>query len=583
MSGEEAEASGEAEAIEVMKKLSKRERRKEKRQERKAWRGDYKQYYGEAPPYDLEGYKTLGHRQLIGEIIVYTLFLAFFGWGAYNLYYLGGVVRGYIDTSNVIEWSISNIGAYQYLIEEYYWQVILLIIGIYLVSFTVSYLVVRFFADMAWFFMYGSLVIQITLSAILYWKINDWEYSWIFIAITIPNILMLTFWHKKFKKAIKFLKLSCFAVWKEKKLLLPQLTQTIWIFFFSLFYTVVSMGYVLEVTPIQDWNLSFNDQQYTITRGWIYFAYTCLFVILCYIVYFVSNGMKQQMIHYWYRGDKIRFRRSYRIMRYRWWGVLGFAASTTIIHMLQYIKKAIKGEFAPKSLKDALKMADTMKPEDIQMLTKKKATIFERIWMGLNYFTLHAIVLENKRFVPGIWRSFRMVYRNTADLYIKKSHVNLIFRFMKIMMTITSGLVGGFMGGVAFYYLFGYDTLYWDVENWQWGVAFFLPIFLYVGGGVSTIILNDLNTSYKTIMYIHSVDELNNKKGYTRYELKNPLSNKEMQAMQEREQKKVETQKQKELDKLKKKEEKKQKRRNKRKKRKSKSEEPVITEDPTIE
>ena len=67
--------------------------------------------------------------------------------------------------------------------------------------------------------------------------------------------------------------------------------------------------------------------------------------------------------------------------------------------------------------------------------------------------------------------------------------------------------------------------------------------------------------------------ELNHKKGYTRYELKNPLSNKEMQTMQEHEQKKVEAQKQKEADKLQKKENKTLKKRARRQKHKAKKNE----------
>jgi hypothetical protein len=135
---------------------------------------------------------------------------------------------------------------------------------------------------------------------------------------------------------------------------------------------------------------------------------------------------------------------------------------------------------------------------------------YEKMFMALNYFTMPAIVIENKLYHEALWRSFVMIKNNIVDLFIKGAHVNVIFKVIQYTMVVSIGLMGALLGG-----LFAW---YFDL-NVYYGVALAIPLFIIVGGSTCVLILNDLNTAYITIMYIHTVDDINGMKGYTRYEL----------------------------------------------------------------
>ena len=78
---------------------------------------------------------------------------------------------------------------------------------------------------------------------------------------------------------------------------------------------------------------------------------------------------------------------------------------------------------------------------------------------------------------------------------------------------VINGLVGALAGyGIARYFDVSGYTRYAVV-----GIT--IMAFLWVAGGTSTLIVNDLNNSYIAILFIHTVDELNKKEHYTLNEL----------------------------------------------------------------
>ncbi|MHA1647223.1 MAG: hypothetical protein ACTSVL_06595 [Promethearchaeota archaeon] len=476
----------------------------------------YSDYYGpmiedekgnKAGKFFFKEYNSLGRHHFFGEFMLVLIFGIYFAFGGYNLYYIGGVVRdAYADSG------LSFDDYSQFLKFGLYAG--LIILAIWIISLAVSYYMVKLFGKIAPILMFTLVFLEIGLLILLYLNV-DWEYNWIFVILVVPNILMLTVWYKKFENAIHIIRMSTLAVSKQREILTPQITQTLWILFLSFFHIITSIDTFFDITPITGATFELNEKTFEITKGTIFFTYTCLFVFCIFVIYFVSQGMKMLMVHNWYRGgESMGFWKAYRVIRFRWWGIIGYAFSSAIIHMLQSLRKMIKGEFGPKNIQECFTQTGEIIPTQVNALKTKKGTPwYERIWMSLNFYSLPCIVIENKLYHQALVRSLYLSIRDIPSRYIKKSKVDVLFYFIKYALVIINGIIGTLIG-YGFSKLFGLSgtTLYTMT-----GIA--IIVFLWVGGGTSTLIVNDLNNSYVTILFIHTIDELNKKEHYTLNEL----------------------------------------------------------------
>ena len=134
--------------------------------------------------------------------------------------------------------------------------------------------------------------------------------------------------------------------------------------------------------------------------------------------------------------------------------------------------------------------------------------------MGLNYFTLPAIAIEDKNFAPALWRSLKMVAKSIPDIYIKKAHVNKLFRVMQWASLFLIGILGALAGGI-----FGKFVLNYSGARLYAVVGISISLFEWIGGMTAVLVLNDLNLAYITVMYIYTIDEENEMEGYNRFEL----------------------------------------------------------------
>ncbi len=453
-------------------------------------------------------YEKLGRPHVIGEIILGLLLIVYFAYGGYNLYYAGGVVR---DLYSGFDASVYT--AY----ISYLWYGLLILALIYVFTLVVSYIVVRLFHEIVAYLMFLLVIIQIALLVVLYYYIDiaDWDYNWVFLVAAIPNVLVLTLWYPKFKTAIYAIRMSTLTVAKQREILLPQITQTIWIVFLGFFHLTTSFSTFFEAAPFTGVVVEFSSRTLEITDGWIYFGYSCLFVFLVYVIYMTSQSMKMLMIHNFYRGGKsMGFRHAYRVMRRRWWGIVGYAFTSTIIHMLQSFAKMLKKATGPQNIKEVFSATGDIIPGQVNALKKKKGTPwYERVWMGLNIYTLPAITIENRTYFGASLRSLFLIIRDIPSLYIKAAHTNALFWFIKYSIIVINGMLGFVIG----YFFADYFEMTTTVTYIIAGGA--VPVFIWVAGGTSTLIVNDLNNAYITIMFIHTIDELNKKKHYTLGEL----------------------------------------------------------------
>jgi hypothetical protein len=499
---------------------------KTKKQKRKKF--DYATFYQENKKFDLETYEKSGKPRIFIEIILVTLFVVYFAYGALMLYWAGGPIREWYNNTaseeilNMIDVAVD--AGMEYSVES-----ILIFVGVYIITLWVSYVVVKFFSKLAAWFLYGSFVIQIGIFLVLFFNFES-SYKYLFLVPVVIQLLILIFWRKKLQRAVEYVKIGGLAIWKERHLLIPQFIQTIWIFLLSFFHVIVTF------TTFMDYNEydSINIGPVEITDGWIYAGYSLLFVFLILIVMYTTLGMKQLMIHHWFRGEHLSYSLSYKMIRRRWRAMMGYALFSSIIHSIQFIYKLFKGEIKVTNIKDAFNVTQELTPVNPMSLDaeegkktqlkigatgklkkeKKRLALHERIWMGLNYFTLPAIALENKLFAPALWRSLKMVAKSIPDLYIKKAHVNKLFRVMQWISVFLNGVLGSMAGGLVGKYIFGYSGVQLYAT-----VAVGFTLFEWIGGMTSVLVLNDLNMAYITLMYIYTIDDENKKEGYNRFEL----------------------------------------------------------------
>ncbi|MCP4761096.1 MAG: CTL/SLC44 family protein [archaeon] len=482
---------------------------------------EYEKFYLEKSRFDLENYEKAGNHHFITEIIMVILMVVFFGYGIYHLYFLGGVIRDY---ATEVSSNDTVLIIFDY-VKDYALMVVLMIILIYVVTLWVSYIIVKFFSNLAAIFIYGSVIAQIVIYGLLYYNFNDWQYRWLFLIPLGIQLFILVVWRKKLQLAIQYVKFSGSVVWEERGLIIPQILQTLGILILAIFHITVTASTFMHLSGDD----SITIGTITLKPSFVYGAYTLLYVFLVYVVLYATLGQKIVMVHHWYRGGNLTYAKTLEIMRRRWRAIVMYSITSSIIHLLQFFSKLMKGEINPTNIKEAAKVTQEVTPVNPMSLDaeqgkgrgkdekgkRRRIPLHERIWMGLNFFTLPAIAIEDKAFAPALWRSLGMVKSNIVDIYIKHSNVNKLFRVMQWVSIFLDGILGALFGGLYGRYIIQTSN---PIHLAVWvGTGF--SLFLWIGGSTSALVLNDLNLAYITMMYIHTMDEKNGKEGYTRYEL----------------------------------------------------------------
>ncbi|MBN2155931.1 MAG: hypothetical protein JW776_07805 [Candidatus Lokiarchaeota archaeon] len=509
---------------------------------------NYKQFYLEDGTFDLKSYRYAGHGffDVLGEIILILVFGGYYAWGVVRLVdFIKYIQTQYEAISGLIPQGVAD------LVLGNAWQVAVAFIAVYILTLGVNYLIVRFFSKWAAWFMYGTAILQMIMFGLIFYYLSPsnfpdypWWLRWIFLVPLVLQIVIMTIWHKKFALAVEYTKMSCLVVWQERKLLVPQFVQTFWIFTLLFFHFVFTANTFLGLDSFDGTTIEFYGKSIEITETWAYIGYSVAFVFLVYIVIFVTLTMKINMVHHWYRGGNLSWWHAWGIARRRWWAVMTYAFTSTIIHSIKFVRKLLKKEIEPKNLFESLKTSFDLLPENPMALEpfarqkrkakraarkgvkgirfgllarlrwrkqfRKEVPLYKRIWLAMNYFTLPAISIEDKPFFLALPRSLHTVIQNIPDLYIKQSNVNKLFKFIKFASIGLSALLGGTIAWIIGYFA--------DINKTPLVIVGAI-LFGIVGSMSSLLVLNDLNMSYITLMYIHTIDKLHGKEGYTRFDL----------------------------------------------------------------
>jgi hypothetical protein len=112
---------------------------------------------------------------------------------------------------------------------------------------------------------------------------------------------------------------------RREKLLIPQITQTLWIIGLGVFHVITTLA-VLKTGVWENgdtnWaeviNWSFNIGSYTahIDKYWLYAVFSILYVILIFLVLYVTLGIKMSMVHQYIRskGKEMGFWHGFKLV-----------------------------------------------------------------------------------------------------------------------------------------------------------------------------------------------------------------------------------------------------------------------------
>lgn len=455
----------------------------------------------------------------IAKVVVAVVVVAFVVYGFWNGYYLLDHLISSTFSGATDYWPI--IAGW---IKDYGPNIVYALLGIWVTTLIICYIVVRVFGRLASVFIYGIVILQIVGFGFLYYYVQDWEYRWLFLIPIVIEVLILIFWRDKLQRAIRFTKISTNIVGKVRGLIVPQIFQTIFMLFFGVLHFAIT---AVTFLGIHESSVTIGDYVISNTDTWVYALASVGFVIIGYMLIYVTLGIKMLMVHEYYRGGRPRILLGLKLVYKRWWQLLTYAFYSSIIHAFQFIRKLIKGEIKIENLLDAAEVTQELAPENPMALDKtkkvvkeedgkvkvekKKPPLLERAWFGLNYFTMPSMMIKDRKFFPALIESMRLYIKKLPDLYIKKSKVNVLFRFMQWASIFLSGVVGALAG------VLGSNYFGWNIYL---AVPTLAGVFYWIAGSTAALVLNDLNMTYIEVMYLYTMDQSYDKVGYSRFELK---------------------------------------------------------------
>ncbi len=354
------------------------------------------------------------------------------------------------------------------------------------------------------------------LSILLVYLAQDFDgYEYIFlIGAIIPPIILAFFW-KKLKIATRLINLTADLLMKNKRIfwnglcfgaIYLMLSVCIWTVYIDKFIAITS-----------DFEQFIVDIQTTDMSGdWTVVAMTLLYFFLVQISYNYYYGGVVHMAHAFYRGAREGTLDGFRIMNRRFRPIFTYAVFSSIIYTIKWIltQMAKRSKDTEKLSKIGIKII--LKGKLMPGLINKKSItqrianwaikMLEKLWLLVNFFTLPAIVIENKSAPSAIKRSVEYVGANAVDVFIRRTSIRAVFGFTTAIFVILCAGAGAIVG---FWFM---DRFGMDMTT---AMIVFAAIFGVFGGVPAWVMHKNLDIVYVSFLYCYLIDEDLKKEGIT--------------------------------------------------------------------
>ncbi|MHA1917220.1 MAG: hypothetical protein ACTSUV_02775 [Candidatus Ranarchaeia archaeon] len=137
----------------------------------------------------------------------------------------------------------------------------------------------------------------------------------------------------------------------------------------------------------------------------------------------------------------------------------------------------------------------------------------------VTFFTVPAIIIDNKKFIPAVKRSYKLVVNNMVDVILAQAGVGLVYGFFIFMMLIFYGFAGYTIGTYFIVPTFPGILAILPQEIIDLGLAglsisvLTSMAFFIVGFVPAFVMMRPLQTAYKTVLYEFAIDK---EQGFTR-------------------------------------------------------------------
>lgn len=352
------------------------------------------------------------------------------------------------------------------------------------------------------------------LSILLVYFAKDFQgYEYIFlIGAVVPPVVLAFFW-KKLKIASRLINLTADLLMKNKRIFWNGL-------YFSAIYLALTAGiwavYIdkfIEVTnDIEQFILDIRTTD--MSGSWFVVGMTLLYYFLVQIAYNYFYGGTVHMAHAYYRGAREGHLDGFRVMNRRFRPVFTYAVFSSIIYTIKWIltQMAKRSKDTEKLSKIGIKVV--LKGKLMPGLINKKSItqkiadwaikLLEKLWLLVNFFTLPAIVIENRNAPSAIKTSVEYVGANAVDVFIRKTSIRSVFGFTKVILVVLCAGAGAIVG-----------LWFMDEFNMTTTTAMivFAAIFGVFGGVPAWVLSKNLDIVYVSFMYCYILDEDLKKEG----------------------------------------------------------------------
>ncbi|NMC07210.1 MAG: CTL/SLC44 family protein [Candidatus Lokiarchaeota archaeon] len=439
--------------------------------------------------------------------ILVVVFLYYTGVSGWNVYQKVQAAIPFITTpvQGITELVMSHKG-----------EVLAIIILAVFASYIASILALNLLKLIGALFIWLLTALTAGLSILLVYLAKDFQgYEYLFLlGAVIPPVVLAFFW-KKMKIASRLINLTADLLMKNKRMFWNGL-------YFGALYLILSAGiwavYIDKFIQITaDFEKFIMDIQSTDMSGdWFVVGMTMLYFFLVQIAYNYYYGATVHMAHAFYRGAREGHLDGFRVLNRRFRPIFTYAVFSSILYTIKWIlsqmaKRSKDTERLSKIgikvvLKGKLMPGLINKKSITQKIANWAIRMLEKLWLLINFFTLPAIVIENKNAPSAIKKSVEYVGANAVDVFIRQTSIRSVFGFTKVIFVLLCAGAGAIVG------LWFKDRFNMDVT----AAMIVFAIVFGVGAGVPAWVMGkNLDIVYVSFLYCYLLDEDLKKEGIT--------------------------------------------------------------------
>ena len=452
--------------------------------------------------FDYKAYMTFGKRYFaaVAILVVAILFFAIVTiQSTFNIYNEIHATLG--PVASIVYASIIGV------LKDHEAEIVIILIIAILASYIASLLALDLLKLIGAAFIWLMTILVAVLSLFFLILATDYtSYAWLLVPLAFLPPVVLGFFWKHIRVASRLINMTADQVMRNKQIFGTALIFGLTCIALNIgmlgFYIDNFVSFSANSTPFLQFKTPDMHQFEFIA------AVTFVYFFLAQVNYNFFYGAIVHHAHASYRNVQARPLDSMRVVNRRLPALIVYSLFSSIIYIIKWIfmKMAKKSRNVEKLaslginivVKKKLNVDGAKKETMAQRLANWAICMLEKMWMFINFFTLPAIIIENKSTIGAIKKSAKYVRSNIVDVFVKKSFIRFAFRFTTLVFILLCAGAGALVG-LWFMNYFGMTPVT--------AMIAFSFSFCFFAGVPAWIMSKNLDAVYVTFLYCHLVDE----------------------------------------------------------------------------